>query len=350
MIKKKILFVGNGSYRNLSDTYWRIETLKKKYDVTYLGFNENMIRIDSGFNLIEMDGYGNSILSRFKLLLKFRKLIKSSNYDLIIVNYFIGASLFALLSRRAMIDIRSSIIRKYRLQRILYTSILRLECCVYRKKIIISEGLRDYLFFRKKNTYIFPLGAQKFKLEEKTFENLSLLYVGTFNLRKIDDTIKGFYYFMRENPNIRLKYYLIGYGNDTEIQRITSTIKKYKLEDFVFFLGELRYPDFIRYFEICNVGISYVPITDYFNFQPPTKTFEYLMNGLSVIGTSTNENNKLINDTNGVLINDSYLGFKKGLEKLFRLKSSLNSREIVTSSNKYSWETIVNSNIQQLFS
>jgi nucleoside-diphosphate-sugar epimerase len=59
------------------------------------------------------------------------------------------------------------------------------------------------------------------------------------------------------------------------------------------------------YFDIHNIGVSYIPMLKCFDNQPPTKTFEYLLSGMPVIATATNANKDIINDVNGVLINDN---------------------------------------------
>lgn len=66
----------------------------------------------------------------------------------------------------------------------------------------------------------------------------------------------------------------------------------------------LENKDLEPYFEQANVGISFVPMTDHYDAQPATKTFEYSNSGLYVLGTATTENKKSI-DNNGVLIQDT---------------------------------------------
>ena len=50
-----------------------------------------------------------------------------------------------------------------------------------------------------------------------------------------------------------------------------------------------------------DIGLSYVPMIDMFDCQPPTKTFEYLMAGLPVLATSTYENKLIVSSSNGWL-------------------------------------------------
>lgn len=41
-------------------------------------------------------------------------------------------------------------------------------------------------------------------------------------------------------------------------------------------------------------------MTEYYDSQPPTKTFEYALSGLYVLATKTRENEKVITNDNGV--------------------------------------------------
>lgn len=40
----------------------------------------------------------------------------------------------------------------------------------------------------------------------------------------------------------------------------------------------------------------YVPITDYYEYQPPTKTFEYVLSGLLCLATATSSNKEVITE------------------------------------------------------
>lgn len=92
----------------------------------------------------------------------------------------------------------------------------------------------------------------------------------------------------------------------------------------------------------CNVGVSYIPQTAYYDHQPPTKTFEYLLAGMPVLATSTTENKKVINETNGILIQDNPDSFSKGLAILSDRLPSFDSLKIRKNSLAYSWQFIIN--------
>jgi hypothetical protein len=83
-------------------------------------------------------------------------------------------------------------------------------------------------------------------------------------------------------------------------------------------------------------------MTTYYDTQPPTKTFEYLLSGMAVIATATSENRRIINSTNGVLISDDATGFANGLEKLFKRRHEFSSDEIRKPLMQHTWDNIVN--------
>jgi glycosyltransferase involved in cell wall biosynthesis len=87
--------------------------------------------------------------------------------------------------------------------------------------------------------------------------------------------------------------------------------------------------------------MSYIPITDFFDHQPPTKTFEYLMAGMPVVATGTVENRRLITEINGILTGDSEDDVFAGLRNLLVARHRFDSREIHRSIQQYSWEDIV---------
>ena len=75
-----------------------------------------------------------------------------------------------------------------------------------------------------------------------------------------------------------------------------------KLENVCTTHGRIDYYKLKPFFDKCNVGVSYIPIRDYYQYQPPTKTFEYGLSGLVTIATETKSNQEVINNCNGILI------------------------------------------------
>ena len=108
------------------------------------------------------------------------------------------------------------------------------------------------------------------------------------------------------------------------------------------YVGRKEYNELQPFFETHNIGVSYIPITEYFQYQPPTKTYEYIRNGLVCIATNTFENQKVINRSNGVLINEGKQSFCEGLEHIYQNFDEYNSKNISKAAAKYSWDNIIN--------
>jgi glycosyltransferase involved in cell wall biosynthesis len=87
-------------------------------------------------------------------------------------------------------------------------------------------------------------------------------------------------------------------------------------------------------------------MTDYYDVQPVTKTFEYLLSGMPVIATNTSENRKVINQGNGVLIGDTAEDFYTGLKTILKNRLFFDSVKIRNNSMEYTWYNIVDKNLK----
>jgi glycosyltransferase involved in cell wall biosynthesis len=164
--------------------------------------------------------------------------------------------------------------------------------------------------------------------------------------RNIKDTVEGFFRFFKEYENlIEMNYTIIASGTVKERNSIVSKINDLGMNGHISFKGSIRSFELDEFYKISNVGVSYIPVTDYFDHQPPLKTYEYLMNGLPVIATGTEQNKLLINTGNGVIIEDSSDGFYMGLNLIFNNRLSYKSENIQAESLEYSWETIIKENV-----
>jgi glycosyltransferase involved in cell wall biosynthesis len=215
------------------------------------------------------------------------------------------------------------------------------ESKLFKNINIISWGLSKKLGLEKR-AWILPLGAEIISDSEKNFNDLNLLYVGSLNNRNIDKAAKGFAQFYKNNKDkCNMKFTIIGSGPGNELAKLKAFSKKTGLEDVINVLGFVPHDQLKPYFDTHNIGISYVPLTPYYDVQPVTKTFEYLMSGMPVLATSTSENKLVINQSNGVLTDDTPEGINMGLSKIYHRKTSYNSAVIRRNSLKYNWEDIV---------
>jgi len=344
---KKILFVNPGPFASLTDTYYYFLLMNQTYELSYVGFDENRkINEIKGTKLIHIKGNSRSILQKYRFFKEINGLIKTNNYDLVFINYFLGCSFIRLISKINMVlDIRTSYIIKSKIKRIIYNTILTIESHLFKNVTIISAGLKKQLHISPR-AHILPLGATALPLIKKDFTTLKIIYIGTFHERNIVNTIFGFADFISKyNQKYIAHYIIIGFGTEQEINNIKNAINLTKMNDFISFKGEVRYPELTKYLNENNIGLSYIPLKKFFMNQPPTKTFEYLLSGNAVIATKTNENKKIINGDNGILIGETIEEISLGLQHVYINRFNFNSQKIQQESLKYSWENIINKNL-----
>ena len=344
---KKLVLVSRKQYGYNTDTTKFCEYLSNEYKITFICYDMDLPKVENKNIDVEYIGkYKPGFVSKLRLALKSRKRIRQLQPDYIIVRYFAGCSiLYALLKhRRIIVDIRTGFISEKKVKRYLRNKLLSFESNLYGNITVVSEGLINTLKLKNRKTTVLPLGADVLISKNRTdFNNvMHLLYVGTLDYRDIDETISGFgLFYEKYGQAVDCKYTIIGFGFQEEEEKIRNQIDKLNLNGIVSFLGRKKYEELPYYLETHNVGISYIPITEYFMHQPPTKTYEYICNGLICLATDTYENRKIINSGNGVLINEGADEVFKGLEEIYKNINNYDSDFIMDSSRKYSWENIV---------
>ena len=343
-MKNKLLIINRTQFGYHIDTYYYCKYASDDFYITYIGFDsgESKIRCDN-IDCIYIERKGNILIRYFRLffalLLECRK-----KYDFIFINYFIACSLLKLTNKKAKIilDIRTGSVNKNNLKRRLKNFILKIESLFFNYISVISESLSDKLKLQANKVHILPLGAEIIEVPPRKMDSLKLLYVGTFDGRRIEDTIVGFTKFYKEFKNsIEITYDIVGEGRNNELALFKRLVKQNGLSEVVQLPGYIHQSKLKAYYQKCNVGISYVPINDIYDAQPPTKTFEYLLAGMPVIATATRENAIVINDNNGVLIPDSAYDFYEGLKVIMLRKHLYDSNLVKQESLKYSWQKIV---------
>jgi len=66
------------------------------------------------------------------------------------------------------------------------------------------------------------------------------------------------------------------------------------------------------------------------------------LSGLFCIATATAANSRVINETNGILIQDTSDAFADALTEIYKNHSHINSNQIRLSMMQYTWPMIVN--------
>lgn len=345
----KILFVSLQQYGYLTDMIFSTKYSAEKYDVEVVCWDYGFEKVhQTNVNVFYVSRQGSKIVRMARLLRAAAELIRSGRYQVVMVDYFLGCSLLRPVSLRQkmLLDVRTAHVGRNAIERFCYDSALWMESIFFQRVTVISEGVRTRLKLSLSKTSILPLGAEPMAYGKKEYSTLHLLYVGTFGNRRIEETIEAFYRFTDECSGRELHTYtIIGFGTAEEESAIRAVIEQHTERANVRLVGRVPYWKLKPFFEQCNVGVAYVPITGYYTHQPPTKVFEYLLSGMAVIGTQTAEMAKVITDRNGVLIKDDVQGFYDGLKNIHARRIGFDSESIATNARQFSWSRIIASNL-----
>lgn len=319
------------------------KALRENYNITILCFDTNQKKYCfDGIEVRYIEYKGSYLIKGVRYLLACLKEIRSG-YDLVFLNFFFGCFLLSIFSKSNIIlDFRTASVNKKKMVRCRADFAARLEARFFPHVTVISEGVRDILKIPIHKSSILPLGSNILSEGNKEFKSPSLFYIGSISNRNINQTIEGLAVFLNENRQYRdvLRYHIVGTAQKNEIRDLEELVFSLGLERNVSFHGKMTHDEANLFFDNCNIGVSYVPITDYYNYQPPTKTYEYILSGMACLATATSENIKCINSKNGVLVNDTAEDFAVGLKKLIINFESFNSDDIRSTLIDHTWEKI----------
>jgi hypothetical protein len=350
MVKKKLLIIDKEQFGYHIDSYQYCRYLKNEFDITYICFDTKQEKIDAnGINVVYIAHEGSFFRKGIKFLKTSRQHIEKNRYDVIFIVYFQTASLLRLMfpSKNFIMNICTGAVWYGSAKRKIDNMIIRFECMFFQHISVISSCLRDKLKIKKRKTHILPLGADPIAMNKKQYHNLNLLYIGNFDNRNLYETIYGLKKFLDNNLiEVDVTYDIVGFGYDPEVKKIMDAIDETKLYDIVTLNGIVTHNELKPFLEKCNIGICYIPVTDYFNCQPSTKLFEYINSGLICIATNTHENRAYINNDNGLLCADNFSAFAKTLEKLNNKKREYDTEKIKKTLKKHTWSNIVNNNLK----
>ena len=229
--------------------------------------------------------------------------------------------------------------------------------CLFMDKIVVqsAELKRNWVGLSKlEKAIVIPVGFNKHEFypldheqKLKTRSDLGLrpgqpvlVYSGAIaHHRKIDNLVTALK-IVRELHN-DVKLLMIGAGDAlTDIQDLASQLD---LQDSLMFTGRVPYTEVNRLISAADVGLSYIPVNNNYNFNPPLKTFEYLACGLPTIATRTESNASIIQDgISGILVNDSPADLAASINRLLADKELQNhlSRNARSSVLKYDFNYI----------
>jgi hypothetical protein len=344
--KSNILIINKMQFGYQTSSFKYCEYLNEKFSIIYLCFDHRKPKISMKNVKVNYVPYKiNRIISGiFFMVISVLKIF--SFKGLIFVVYFKGCALLKIMFplKKMFLDIRTMAVTGNINIRNKYNNRIASTAGLFDHITLISDEIRLKLSIPYIKSSIIPLGSDIISSSTKSFSNLHLLYIGTLNNRQIIKSLIGFNLFYTKYLNsLTLSYDIVGEGNEQRI--LNSYIIENNLSPVVKLHGLIPHNELKPFLEKCNIGISFIPVTDYYDYQPPTKTFEYVLSGLYCIATATKANKEIISDKNGILINDDAESFFLALEKIYANREKINGDGIRTTLLNYTWENIINNNL-----
>ena len=351
MKKKKLLIVAPYQFGELSDCYYWAKYAKHEgWDVTYLGYRYHQRDIKErsypGVRVVGVMHSKNRLIHGLRFLGSIIKEIIVHNHKNVIVCRFPKCEMLPKLfpNRNIILDVRTLSVAPNESAREIADNELRRIMKYFKTTSVISKGVGEKL---GGGCPILPLGAEPLSMVGKNFNSLRLFYIGTFNNRNLSQFIEGLALYQNQSGDTSVTFDVVGGGSDEELQKIKDTISKTGVKG-VELHGYLTHEEAQPYFDKCNVGICYVPVTEYYQHQPPTKLYEYLLSGMASIATNTQSNLDVMNPSNGVVVEDNAASVCNGLSTIRKNMERFSSQSIVKNSQDYHWEKIVRNNLLKL--
>lgn len=344
--RKRICFVSSTQWGYLVDLVKHAEYFcNKEYDVRVICLDQGRLKHDIFFNGLEVEYIQAKNNFKFFRLLFFSilscfKIYREGKVVFYYHPFVFLSSVIGFNGSRFFMDVRTGSVSHSNLKRRLSNSILKFNSFFFKNILVIDEGLARYL---KLNSFsVVPLGADTSRVlgnshicyrkeDKKVF-----LYIGTLSGRRLDEFIKGLSMYMQKYQDFNLIFNVVGDGLGQELQDLKSLVSRLGMSECVNFLGRLPHQESMNYITEADYGVAYVPVIDCYQYQPPTKIYEYGMAGLPILATKTFANISLMSDDVGVLVNDTPSSVCEGVREIIR--KTFYSEVIMQSFASYTWE------------
>ena len=340
---KSLLIIAPYQFGELSDCYyWAKYTTLSGVKTSYIGYRYRSRdinpRICPGVKTISIPRFNNRILLGLVFYFVCIFEIIWHNYQNVIICRMPYCEILAKLFKRRniILDIRTLSVSKDVSIRDTQNKKTIAVKKLFKTCTIISNEIGEIV---GKPYQVLPLGAEPLSSSKKEFDSLRFFYIGTFNGRCLSVFINGLALY-QQHFNTTCTFDIVGGGDVDEETAIHTAILKSGVKG-VTLHGYLNHDEATRFFDHCNIGVCYVPITDYYQFQPPTKLYEYLLAGMACIATRTYSNSLVVNEQNGILIGDDEESVFNGIVSLTKRMSTFQSSAIVNDSLSYHWEKII---------
>ena len=353
----KILIVSTSQFGYLIDYHRYYNYLKNKgYDVKYICWDWGREKLEpSNPNIVYVPRTGGVLLRLPRLIKAVVGYEKKMNFDKIMVNWFKMCSLLLLFipNKKMYLDIRQVSVHTKKIKRDVFDGMMEFAAKRYKNTSIITDLAAKHINVSRYN-YL-PLGGAYFSSENVTDPSVDqyrslfqgddfiFLYVGTLHKRRMIDCVIGFHEYLKKNAQAAAKFIIVGDAIENDLIIIKQYIADNKLENFIIPVGYIPQQRLALFFQHADCGVTYFPLTPFNDVQPNTKTYEYLINGIPVIATSTKDNVKLLTTSGipcGIVIGDNPKEFERAVGEVLENRSLYDKRAISEKFSEFEWDNL----------
>lgn len=298
------------------------------YEITAICIGDHNLKFldnDEKINIVrlELSKNVNHKWRNFVFSLKLINILKTNNFSIVHIDtscrYFGLIKILSRSSAKFVYHILSYPVTNSGFARFKNMLTIYLQCIVIDKVIIQSQEIKERWFGIKhlKNTVVIPVGFDKnlffpikgdIKSKYKKILNIAescpiIVYSGVISqFRELEKLIISMSIVCKSYQHAKLL--MVGRGNaDNSLKSLARSLG---IEESIIFTGYVSHNEVVNYVGIADIAISYVPINESYNYNPPLKTFEYLACGMPTIATKTISNKNIIdNGVNGILVSDT---------------------------------------------
>jgi hypothetical protein len=345
-LKRKLLLINGSQFGYSAAHYYYCKYLREEFEIEFICYDRGLRKINLEGVIIKYVPFRRRKFNRLASFIStYVSESRTFKPDILFVVYFNICCFSALFCKGKVkiLDIRTGSLNPNNLKRKIENTWLHIQALFFKKNIILSENLRTLLRLSQNKTLLMPLGSEIYYTGDHNFRDLKLLYIGSLDGRRISDTIEGINIFINRNIQVKSKilYTIIGFGSSKEEQFLKEKILSDDLDSIVHFEGIKSQIEVAAYFKEHNIGIAYLPITNYYQKQPMTKIFEYGLSGMFTIATDTFENRLLLDESTGIICSDNPFSFAEALENCYNNRTKFSSTSIREKFRKFEWESLV---------
>lgn len=343
-MKERLVVINKTQFGKNTDSYKWCEYLSQHYAVTYIGF-------DMGYEKTRCKRVNVRYIpcTRGKWLRSLLFMTYTLGFLLffrgkILIVWFQGCELYKRLLpfRHMILNVRSLSITRDKWSRQKKDEKIYQAARLFDQVTVISNEMRSKFSSRGLETDVFPITADVISETDKTFDTLRLLYLGVLSGRDLKKTLWGLQMFVNKYPDRPISYTIVGGEQDNTYREIERLIIELGLSQKVRMHKEVSYIEVKHYLDEANIGVSFIPQTEYYDCQPPTKTFEYILSGLFCLATNTKGHRIIIDEKNGYLHEASAQGFLEALEYVYQHRENMQSSVIRSTLLHNTWKEVIN--------